>query len=86
MDYSVLIIFVVIVAAVGGFLVLMFTILNNWKAGSRGHEESDAFQSKRTKEYEQCYNQCMAAEKWEPDKSDRCENLCGASLGAHPNI
>jgi hypothetical protein len=86
MDYSLMIIFVLVVAAVGGFLVLMFTMLNNWKAGSRGHEESDAFQSKQTREFERCYNECMIAENWEPDKGNRCESLCGSPLGAHLSI
>ena len=40
MDYSVMIITTLAVAGVGGFLVLAFTLLNNWRAGSRGHEET----------------------------------------------
>lgn len=85
MDYSVMIIIAIVAAAVGGFIVLMFTILNNWKAGSRGHEESDAIHGRRTREFEKCFNECMIAEHWEPDKTDRCESLCGSPLGAHPN-
>jgi len=50
MDYSLMIIIALVVAGVGGFIVLTFTLLNNWKAGSRGHEESDADQSKRSRE------------------------------------
>jgi cytochrome c-type biogenesis protein CcmH/NrfG len=86
MSYSIMIILALLVAAVGGFLVLMVTILNNWKAGSRGHEEADAIHSDRTSEFEKCYNQCMIAENWEPDKGDRCESLCGSRLGSHPSI
>jgi flagellar basal body-associated protein FliL len=86
MSYSVMIILVLVVAALGGFLVLMFTMLSNWKAESRGHEQADALQSKETREFERCYNKCMIAENWEPDKGDRCESLCGSRLGANPSI
>jgi hypothetical protein len=37
MDYSVMIIIAVVIAGVGGFAVLAFTLLNNWRAGSKGH-------------------------------------------------
>jgi hypothetical protein len=50
MDYSIIIIFAVLVAGVAGFIVLARSILNNWKAGSRGKEEVDALQSKRNRE------------------------------------
>ena len=50
MDYSIIIILAVLVAGVAGFIVLARSILNNWKAGSRGKEEVDALQSKRFKE------------------------------------
>jgi hypothetical protein len=86
MDYSVMIILFLVAAAVGGFLVLIFTMLSNWKAGSRGHEESDAYQSKRSRGFEKCYNECMIGEHWEPDKGDHCESLCGSPLGAHLSI
>ncbi len=86
MDYSVMIIIALVIAGVGGFLVLAFTLLNNWKVGSRGHEESDAYQGKRSRDFEKCYNACMIAEHWEPDKGDHCESLCGSPLGAHLSI
>ena len=50
MEYSIIIILAVIVVGVAGFIVLACSILNNWKAGSRGKEEVDALQSKRFKE------------------------------------
>jgi uncharacterized membrane protein SpoIIM required for sporulation len=50
MDHNIIIILAVIVAGVAGFIVLARTILNNWKAGSRGKEEVDALQSKRNRE------------------------------------
>ncbi len=50
MDHNVIIILAVLVAGVAGFIVLARTILNNWKAGSRGKEEVDALQSKRNRE------------------------------------
>ncbi len=50
MDYHIIIILAVLVMGVAGFIVLARSILNNWKAGSRGKEEVDALQSKRNKE------------------------------------
>ena len=50
MEYSIIIILAVLVVGVAGFIVLARSILNNWKAGSRGKEEVDALQSKRNKE------------------------------------
>ena len=50
MDYNIIIILAVLVVGVAGFIVLARSILNNWKAGSRGKEEVDALQSKRFKE------------------------------------
>ncbi len=50
MEYSIIIILAVLVVGVAGFIVLARSILNNWKAGSRGKEEVDALQSKRFKE------------------------------------
>jgi hypothetical protein len=50
MDHNTIIILAVLVAGVAGFIVLARTILNNWKAGSRGKEEVDALQSKRNRE------------------------------------
>ena len=50
MDHNIIIILAVVVAGVAGFIVLARTILNNWKAGSRGKEEVDALQSKRNRE------------------------------------
>ena len=50
MNYNIIIILAVLVAGVGGFIVLARSIVNNWKAGSRGKEEVDALQSKRNRE------------------------------------
>jgi hypothetical protein len=50
MDYNIIIILTVLVVGVAGFIVLARSILNNWKAQSRGKEEVDALQSKRFKE------------------------------------
>jgi hypothetical protein len=50
MEYNIIVILAVIVVGVAGFIVLARSILNNWKAGSRGKEEVDALQSKRFKE------------------------------------
>ncbi|MEW6529385.1 MAG: hypothetical protein AB1473_01025 [Thermodesulfobacteriota bacterium] len=76
MDYGTLIILIIVVAGIGGFLVAARTVLNNWRAGSRGHEEADAQQSIKTRIYEQCFNECMKAEAWEPDKTDDCKSVC----------
>ncbi|MGO9612718.1 MAG: hypothetical protein ACLPX5_06765 [Dissulfurispiraceae bacterium] len=50
MEFNIIIILAVLVVGVAGFIVLARSILNNWKAGSRGKEEVDALQSKRFKE------------------------------------
>ena len=50
MKYNIIIILAVLVVGVAGFIVLARSILNNWKAQSRGKEEVDALQSKRFKE------------------------------------
>jgi uncharacterized membrane protein (DUF106 family) len=50
MEYNIIIVVAVLVVGVAGFIVLARSILNNWKAGSRGKEEVDALQSKRNKE------------------------------------
>ena len=50
MEYNIIIILAVLVVGVAGFIVLARSILNNWKAGSRGKEDVDALQSKRNKE------------------------------------
>ncbi len=76
MDYSLIIVLVLLVAGVGGFTVLAFTLLNSWKAGSRGHEEADAHQSKQTRDFEKCFNDCMIVGHWDPDRTDLCRSLC----------
>ena len=50
MEYNIIIIVAVLVVGVAGFIVLARSILNNWKAGSRGKSEVDALQSKRNRE------------------------------------
>ena len=50
MEYNIIIVVAVLVVGVAGFIVLARSILNNWKAQSRGKEEVDALQSKRFKE------------------------------------
>lgn len=47
---NIIIILAVLVAGVAGFIVLVRTILKNWKAASLGKEEVDALQSKRNRE------------------------------------
>ena len=76
MDYNLVIVFIVVVAGVAGFLVLADTLLENWRAGSWGKEESDAYQSQRTRDFEKCFNDCMSSERWEPDKRDVCDSFC----------
>ncbi|MBI5568420.1 MAG: hypothetical protein HY914_00590 [Desulfomonile tiedjei] len=76
MDYSAMFAMIIVLAGIGGFIVLARTLLENWKAGSRGKEDVDAEQSEKTVEFERCYNACMAGENWEPDKDDACKALC----------
>lgn len=82
MDYSVLIGFIIILAAVSGFFGLARTLLSNWRAGSRGHEESDAVHSKKSRDFETCFNDCMASKHWDPDQSDICRSLCRSALSS----
>ncbi|MGB6063215.1 MAG: hypothetical protein WBG50_00290 [Desulfomonilaceae bacterium] len=76
MDYSLIIILVLLIAGVGGFAILALVLLSNWKAGSRGHEEVDAYQSKKTRDFENCFNDCMIVEHWDPDRTELCRSLC----------
>ena len=85
MDNSAIFVLIIMLAGVGGFVVLARTLLENWKAGSRGKEEADARQSQKTLTLEKCYNDCMAAENWEPDKTGVCNSLCGSQYGAFPH-
>jgi uncharacterized membrane protein (DUF106 family) len=50
MEYNIIIIVAVLVVTVAVFIGFVGSILNNWKAGSRGKEEVDALQSKRFRE------------------------------------
>ena len=50
MDYNIIIILAVVVAGVGGFIVLSLTILSNGKVGSRGKGGVDALQIKKNRE------------------------------------
>jgi hypothetical protein len=85
MDYSFIVVLIVIVAGVAGFLVLARALIENWRAQSRGKEESDAYQSQRSKTFEKCFNKCMSAAHWEPDKRDSCDVLCRSGNDAYPN-
>jgi hypothetical protein len=76
MDYNLVIVFVIVLAGVAGFAVLTRTLLKNWRAQSRGNEESDAYQSQSTRAFEKCFNDCMSSESWEPDKREVCDSFC----------
>lgn len=82
MDDSVLIGFIIIAAAVSGFFGLARTLLSNWRAKSKDHEESDALQSKKSRDFEKCFNGCMASKSWDPDQVDICRSLCRSALSA----
>jgi len=82
MDYDAIVSLIIIAAAIGGFISLARILLSNWRAGSRGHEESDAHQSRRSIYFEDCYNDCMAAARWDPDESENCRSVCRSELGA----
>ncbi len=44
MDYSLIVTVIIIVAAIAGFVVLARTLLDNWRAKSRGKAETEAHQ------------------------------------------
>jgi hypothetical protein len=85
MDYNIVIVFVIALAGVAGFVVLARTLLDNWRAGSRGKEESDAYQSQKSREFEKCFNDCMSAEFWEPDKREVCDSFCRTRGDSYPS-
>ncbi|HMK36830.1 MAG TPA: hypothetical protein VK463_17280 [Desulfomonilaceae bacterium] len=87
MDYGFIMAFILVFAGIAGFIVLARSILSNWKAGSRGKEESDVYRSKMSKDFENCYNECMRRERWERDKTEACDWLCRSRLdteAVHP--
>jgi hypothetical protein len=45
MDYSLITAVIILVAAIGGFVVLASIILDSWRARSRGKAETEAHQS-----------------------------------------
>jgi Tfp pilus assembly protein PilV len=75
MDWNILILFVVIAAGAGGFAVLARTLLQNWRAQSRGKEAVDAYHTRQSMEYEKRFNECMAKANWDPDKREVCEAI-----------
>jgi hypothetical protein len=85
MDYNLAVVFIIVLAGAAGFVVLARTLLDNWKAQSRGKEESDAYESQRSREFEKCFNECMSAERWEPDKREVCDSFCRSQGEAHPS-
>jgi hypothetical protein len=76
MGYGFIVLILIVLAVVGGFAVLASAVVRNWRARSRGKKTDDAVKSKRTIEYERCYNECMAAENWDPDKEEMCKSRC----------
>lgn len=45
MEYSIVAAVIIIVAAIGGFIVLARTLLDNWRARARDKAETEAHQS-----------------------------------------
>lgn len=83
MDYRIVIAGIVLIAAIGGFVVLARTLLENWRARSRGDEESHTYENTGTSEFEKCYDDCMSM-YWDPEKSRACESICHARVDAEP--
>ncbi len=82
MDYDVIIGLIIVAAAVAGFVSLARLVLSNWKAGSRDHEEADALHSKWSRDFEICFNDCMAGARWDPDEGEHCQSVCRSRPGA----
>jgi hypothetical protein len=82
MDNNLLLISIIVLLGIAGFYALARTLLGNWRFGSRGKEEVDARQSELNRNYEQCYNECMASKKWDPDKQETCSSVCRSQSGA----
>ncbi len=82
MDYGLVAAIVILVAGIGGFFVLARTLLNNWKAQSRGKEEIDAVMSERNREFEKCVDDCMSVHL-DPDTGVICDSICRSRLESH---
>lgn len=82
MDYSLVTAIVILVAGIGGFIVLARTLLNNWRAQSRGKEEIDAYMTEKNREFEKCIDDCMSAHL-DPDTGVICDSICRSRMESH---
>lgn len=76
MDLGIVLITFLVGAGICGFAVLARELMRNWRAGSKGKEVSDADLSRRNRAFQQCYNDCMATARWDPDERDACTLHC----------
>ncbi len=82
MDYSLVTAIVILVAGIGGFIVLARTLLNNWRAQSRGKEEIDAHMTEKNREFEKCIDDCMSVHL-DPDTGVICDSICRSRMESH---
>lgn len=80
MEYGTVTILVILVGCLAGFYYLSRTLLTSWRQGSGGKESLDAQQSRISRDYETCFNKCMAREQWDPDKGNICDSMCRAKV------
>ncbi|AFM26706.1 hypothetical protein [Desulfomonile tiedjei] len=80
MDYNLLLIVSILILGIGGFTFLALTILANWRMKSRDTAESDARYSRLSRDFENCYENCMREEKWDRDKEEECDSRCRLRL------
>jgi hypothetical protein len=76
MDFSAVLILLLVAAGVGGFAVLARALMSNWRIGSMEEDGAGSVQSKRSREFEECYNSCMGTEHWDPDSVGACVSRC----------
>ena len=76
MDYGPILALIIVVASVGGFLVLARTLFDNMKAASEAKEHFVSLRDKKCREFEECFNQCLKAEPRDRDAREVCATRC----------
>lgn len=79
MEYVVIMILVILVAAMAGFVLLALTPMKHREAESSGQKIFRAYDSTRGITFDTCYDNCMAGESWIPVKGNECVALCNTS-------
>lgn len=76
MDYGLTVAIIVVLAAIGGFVVLVLSLLDNIRGASQIKKELQALKDKGCREFEDCFGQCVRAEFDDRDSSQICALRC----------